>query len=181
MLEALIPILAVASFGWSLINALRGDQPVAVGSAATATVLGVAFAGNTLPVMAWIEGGFGMNVLALTGGYALGAAAAFFLSRKAGAKWAAIVAVSVTAGLSGFFYVDGLREMEEVLRQVADVRDAELIRQGSRVELLRLIELGGVLIAFTALMLGIGRLPGQRIAGSTRKVISGDDQVTAAP
>ncbi len=122
-----------------------------------------------------------MNVLALTGGCALGAAAAFFLSRKAGAKWAAIVAVSVTAVLSGFFYVDGLREMEEVLRQVADVRDAELIRQGSRVELLRLIELGGVLIAFTALMLGIGRPPGQRIAGSTRKVISGDDQVTAAP
>jgi hypothetical protein len=165
MLEALLLLLAASSCGWALINAKRGERPVAVGAAVTSTMLGVAFAGTTLPVMAWIEGGFGMNVLALPGGYALGAAAAFLLSGKPKAKGAAFIAAGVTAALSVFFYVNGLREMDEVLRQVTDLHDAELIREGSRGELLRLLELGGVLITSTALLLGIGgrRPPLQRI------------------
>jgi hypothetical protein len=96
-------------------------------------------------------------VLALTGSYALGSAAAFLSSRSAGAKWAALAAATLTAGLSAFFYVDGLREMEEVLRQVVDPHDAEMIREGSKAELLRLLELGGVLVGATVILLGARR------------------------
>ena len=158
MLETLaLPFVALVSFGWSLISAARGNRAVAVGAAVMSTVLGVASAAHALPVMAWLEGGYGMNVIALTGSYALGCAAAFLVSRSPGAKWAALLTSGATALLCGFFYLQGLQELEEVLRQVVDPRDAELIRGGSRAELLRVIELGGTLISATALVLVIKR------------------------
>lgn len=162
MFENLILFFAASSLGWSLINVARRNRPVAVGAAISATVLCGAFVGTTLPLMAWVEGGYGMNVLALSGSYALGAAGAFLLSGKSGAKWAALVAAGVTAVLAGAFYADGLREIDEVLRQVTDVHDAELIREGSRGELLRLLELAGLFVLSTALILIGGRPRGRQ-------------------
>ena len=143
----LVPLVAVSSLGWSVVCALRGDRAVAIGAAVMAGTLGLAAGSTSARLEAWAEGGPGMSALALVGSYGLGAAAAFLVSGRTGARWAALVCLILTGALSAFFYFDGLSEIEEVLRQVNNPIDAASIREGSRAELMRLVELGGALIA----------------------------------
>lgn len=152
-----LPLVALAATGWSLARAMRGDRPVAVGAAVTAFVAGAAWAASSVPLAAWLEGGPGMTVLAVVGSYGLGAAAAAFVSRAPGARMAALLSAAATVGLCGFFYVDGMRGLEEALRHVEDPMVATIIREGSRSELLRLLVLGGALSAGMLLLAGAAR------------------------
>ena len=151
MFELLLPLVASSSLGWACFRAVRRDRPVALGAAVMGVVLGGAWA--AAGTSAWAEGGPEMNVLALTGSYGLGAAVAFLFSGGRGAKYAALVGAGVTAVLAGYFYFHGMQELEAVLRNVVDPRDAEVIRAGSRVELMRLVQLGGALVVTTSLLL----------------------------
>lgn len=118
--------------------------------AAVLCAVGVASVMDFVP---WLEGGWGMHLLALVASYALGAAVAFRTSGSRGSLWAAVAGAALLLPLSGALFVEALRTVDEVLDRVVDRRVAEVIREGSRGEALRLVELGGGAAGAVALVL----------------------------
>lgn len=105
-----------------------------------------------LKVEAWIEGGWGMGVLVLLGGYALGAAVAFRGSASRGALGAAVGAGALTAGVGGLLFWEATRALDEVL-QNADPEAAAVVRMAAHREALSLVHLTGWLVVAVGLVL----------------------------
>ena len=118
-----------------------------------AAVLSAGGLASVMDLMPWLEGGWGMHLLALVASYALGAAVAFRISTSRGSLCAAVAGAALLLPLSGALFVEALQTVEEVLERVADPRDAEVIREGARGEALRLLELGAGAAGAVALVL----------------------------
>ncbi len=146
--EFTLTALAAASTAWSVASARRGSKAVARGAATMAAVLGLSAMASWWAFMPWLEGGVGMPVVSLVGSYALASAVASRVSGSRGARWAAAVGAMVTAAVGVFFFRDTMVEIDAILRNVAP-RDAELIREGSRGEVMRLLQWSGALTLAT--------------------------------
>ncbi len=153
----LLLAIALSAAGWAAVSFLRGNRAVAAGSATFSLVTALAWFFTESRVEAWIAGGWGMNALAIAGGYALGAAVAFRSSRSRGSLFAALSASVLTLALCGFFYWDATRVLPDVLRD-ADRATAELIFTAAHAEAVHLVQLGAALL-LGALVLLIPRRP----------------------
>ena len=143
MLDIVIPSLAVLAAAWTLVSALRRQRAIAAGAATSTAVLSLAWAAGALNFDPWMEGGFGMNLLAIAGSYTLGAAVASRLSSSRGPRMAAIVGVVLTALIGAGFYVQALVVVDEAVRH-AEPEVAALIREAGAAEAVRTVQLAGI-------------------------------------
>ena len=143
MLDIVIPSLAVLAAAWTLVSALRRQRAIAAGAATSTAVLSLAWAAGALNFDPWMEGGFGMNLLAIAGSYTLGAAVASRLSPSRGPRMAAIVGVVLTALAGAGFYVQGLVVVDEAVRR-AEPEVAAMIREAGAAEAVRTVQLAGI-------------------------------------
>lgn len=150
--------VCVTSLGWAAWSLRRKDRSVAAGAATMSAVTGLAWLAGQTRLEAWAEGGWGMDLLALTGGYALGAAVAYRRSGSRGSLAAALLASAFTATLGGVLYWDATRILEEVLRN-ADPAAASAILAAAHSEALRLVGLAAGLVLTCALALTLRRPP----------------------
>lgn len=165
----LLPSLAFLAGTWAVVSAVRRQRAIAAGAATSAAVLTAAWLASSLGP--WLEGGWGMGVLAVTGSYALGAAVASRRSSSPGPRRAALVALAVTVVASVGFYAQALAVVDEAVRHAPpDV--AQRIREAGAAEAARTVQLGGLLGALAlALLLTPRRRDGARLgAGSGTKV-----------
>ncbi|MFZ5444449.1 MAG: hypothetical protein ACOZQL_30940 [Myxococcota bacterium] len=153
MLDSLVlPSLAVLSAAWALVSLARRQRAIAAGAFTTALTLALAATAAHLGLGPWLEGGYGMGVLALCGGYALGAAVASRFSTSDGPRRAALVGAVVTLAASGAFYAEAVRAVAEAVRH-AEPATAALITNAGEAEARRLLELAAILGALTAALL----------------------------
>lgn len=152
MLASILLAVSVSTAGWSLASFLRRRTAIAAGAAVWSAVSALSWAASVTGFTPWLEGGYGMAVLSVVGGYAIGAAVASRWSESRGPKIAAAVGalVTVLAGLG--FHAQALRVIEEALERV-DPAEVELIRAAGRGEALRLVEWAGLLGLVTVLLL----------------------------
>ncbi len=157
---------ALATLGWAAVPWLRGERAVAVASASMALVCATAGAAAATDFDPWLEGGYGMHVLALVGGYSIGAAAGARVSGRAKPRFAALVGVTLLAVSSTYLFQEARSGIAEVVRNVPPA-DAELIITATRGEALRLVQYGSVLGAIaTALLVWPRRRATQRLSPS---------------
>ena len=167
-LELAGALLAVSCLGWSVWCHHRAHVATAWAALLTGTVLAVGPLASLLGISAWAEGGVGMPVLSLVGGYALGTALGFRLTGRRAPRVAALVGLVFTLAASAFFYRDAMGGVERAVEHAPpDV--AELIIAASRGEAVRLLQWGGVLIGgIVALLLARAR-PSPQLVTSTRR------------
>lgn len=143
----LLPCLAALSFCWSAINAVSRRTATAAGAATLAGLTGLGWLARHLNLSAWNEGGIGMPILTIVGGYALGSAVAHRLSHSAGALRATIIGAVMTLLLAVGFHQDAVSTPEEFLAGT-DPQTRELILTAARGEAARLLQLAtGLLVA----------------------------------
>ena len=160
----LVPSLAALAAAWSGASFVRGQHAIAAGAATTSAVLAVSWAAAATRLGPWLEGGYGMSVLALCGSYALGAAMAARLSPGRGPRVAALAGVALTFVGAALFYGEAVSAVDEAVRHAAP-ETAALIRAAGRAEAVRTLEWGGLLGALTLALLvrpPRHRLPAQR-------------------
>ena len=143
MLDTVIPSLAVLAAAWTLVAALRRQRAIAAGAATSTAALALAWAAAASNFGPWMDGGFGMNLLAIAGSYTLGAAVASRLSTSRGPRGAAIVGVALTALAGIGFYGQALAAVDEVVRH-AEPEVAALIREAGAAEAVRTVQLAGI-------------------------------------
>ncbi|MBL8915752.1 MAG: hypothetical protein JNM17_33950 [Archangium sp.] len=165
-----ISILAtVALLMWAAVCVRQRNKATAAGALAMAAVTGAGMLAQQLDVAFWVEGGPMMPWLALSGGYAIGTAVASRLTPLATshpARLAAIVSAIFTVGLAGFLYRSEMATVEEFVKN-ASPDDAAIILQGTRGEVLKLVEFAA---AMSALAMAIVFTPGSK--GRRRSVDS---------
>lgn len=136
---------------WCAVSLAQKNRPVAWGAGVMSAVTGLAAMAENLRLMSWLEGGWGMYVLTLTGGYALSAAVAHRASKSRGAFSAAVTAAVFTVALGGLFFWQAMDGVIDAVQYTDPATAARIIAAG-RGEALRLVELA------TALALGAGLL-----------------------
>ncbi|MDP2271093.1 MAG: hypothetical protein Q8N23_34880 [Archangium sp.] len=153
MLESIVlPCLAALALCWSAVNFWRNQAAVAAGAAVMSLVVGLAFAASELRIDAWLEGGFGMAVLAIVGGYGLGCAVAHRRSKSPSSFLASLVAVGGLAVLSAVFFYHAT-SVPEAFLEGAEPEIRELILSAARGEAMRLLQLGTALGVATGMTL----------------------------
>ncbi len=146
MIELLAAAVGVV---WALASTARAIRLGALAMSAVLVAAGLASLGD---LGVWLEGGWGMHLLAFIGSYAVGAAVAHRASSSTGSKAAALVGALLLAVAAAGLYVQGARVIDDVVRKAPPL-DAELIRAAGRAELARLPQLSGLLIGVIALVL----------------------------
>lgn len=173
-----ICILAtVALLMWAGICVRQRKKATAAGALAMAAVTAGGMIAQHFEVAFWIEGGPMMPWLALSGGYAIGTAVASRLSpltTSHPARLASIISAVVTVGLAAFFYRSDMAMAEEFVKN-ASPEDAAIILQGTRGEVVKLLELAA---ALSALAMTIVFTPGSR--GRSPRRVAESLQGTAA-
>ena len=153
MLESIVlPCLAALALCWSAVNFWRNRAAVAAGAGVMGLVVGLAFAASELRIDAWREGGLGMAVLAIVGGYGLGCAVAQRRSKSPAALLASLVAIGGLAVLSAVFFHQATSGPEAFL-EGAEPHVRELILAAARAEAMRLLQLATALGVATGLTL----------------------------
>ena len=147
-----LPFLAVLSLLWSAFNLSRRNTAVAGGALVMSLVTGLAWFAHSIRLDVWLEGGFGMSVLAIIGGYALGSAVAHRSSRSRGAFIASVAAASLMIVSSAAFFRHAMAVPEDIVRDAAPEIRA-LILNASRGEAMRLLQLAAGLLAAVGLTL----------------------------
>lgn len=167
MLETtLLPCLVVLTSAWSLFSFARGRKAIGAGAATFAATLALSWAASAAEVGPWMEGGYGMAVLAVVGGYALSAAVASRFTRSPGPRRAAVIGVALTLGAAGALYGQAAGAVADAVRQ-APPEVAERITAAGNAEAARLLQLAAVLGVVTAALLlrRRGRGAAQRLGG----------------
>jgi hypothetical protein len=111
--------------------------------------------------MPWLEGGYGMHVLTLIGGYSLGAAMGARVSGRSTPRLAAVGGVVLLALSSAYLFKEATAGVEEIVRN-APAADAEVIIAAGRGEAMRLVQYGALLGAIAAALLVFPRRPARR-------------------
>ncbi|MFT3708345.1 MAG: hypothetical protein QM817_11895 [Archangium sp.] len=159
-LQALITLVTL---GWALISWNRGQRATALGSLAMSAVAGAAWFADATEFSPWIEGGYGMHVLTLVGGYAIGSAVAARVSGKSAPRLASMIGLAFVGLLAFALFREGVNVTEEAIGR-ANPADAEVIRQAARSELMRLPQLSVMIGAIAAaLLFGPRRRNAQRL------------------
>jgi|GEM_PF-6897907 hypothetical protein len=146
MIELLAAAVGVV---WALVSTPRATRVGALAMSAVLVVAGLASLGD---LGVWLEGGWGMHLLAFLGSYAVGAAVAHRSSSSRGSLAAALVGAVLLAATGAGLYFDGAGALDELVRHAPPL-DAELIRDAGRAELARLLQLSGGLIGVIAAVL----------------------------
>lgn len=165
-----ISLLAtVALLVWAGVCLRKGkaERATAAGALAMAAVTGAGLVAEQLGVAFWVEGGAAMPWIALCGGYAVGTATASRLSGSHPARLAAIIGSLFTVVLGALFYRYELSVAEEIVKN-ASPHDAQIILEGTRAEVAKLVQLGG---ALAVLALAILFTPAKR-RRSHRRVVN---------
>jgi hypothetical protein len=168
MIELLAAAVGVV---WALVSTPRATRVGALAMSAVLVVAGLASLGD---LGVWLEGGWGMHLLAFVGSYAVGAAVAHRVSSSAGSKIAAVVGALLLAAAGAGLYSEAVRVVDDAVRN-APALDAEFIRSAGRAEAVRLLELSGLIIGVIALVLlstprrRRGALGGGELEGSSEK------------
>jgi hypothetical protein len=152
-LQALITLVTL---GWALISWTRGHRATALASATMSLVSAAAWWASATQFTPWIEGGYGMHVLAVVGGYAIGSAVAGRVSGKSAPRLASVIGLVLVGVLTAAFFREGMALTEEAVKD-ASPEDAATILRFARGELMRLVELSGVIGAIAALFLLLPR------------------------
>lgn len=147
-----LALVTLVTFGWALRARLRGERAVAVAAGTMGLVCASAWLASTVELQAWLDGGYGMHLLTLIGGYTAGAAAGAFSSGRPRARLAAMVGIVVLA-LSGVaFFRQAMGTVEDLVRN-APIEEATFITTAARAEAMRLIQYASVLGIIAAALL----------------------------
>lgn len=145
--------ITVILLGWAAHGLLKHRTALVAAALTMASVTGLAAVASAVELLPWEEGGWGMHVVALFGGYALGAAVGSRFTSSPTPRSAALTAAVLTLVAGAGLYWREVGVIQEVVQQSpADVR--ELILTNSMKEIVRLVQLAGGL-ALASLLIAL--------------------------
>ncbi len=148
----LLPFLTIVAALFGARHLTRGHRPEGHGALAASAVLGLSALAEGLELDAWLEGGWWMGLVAMSGAYAVGSAVASRLTRAPGPRRAALVALGLTLAFGGAVRWYEVAEAREVVQHAAP-EDRDLILEGASREAWRPVQFAGLLAGLTALLL----------------------------
>ena len=163
-----LPVLAVGAAMWGTHQLTRGNRAIGAGAIAATAVLGLSATANAVGFGPWVEGGWAMWTVAVTGAYAVGSAVAARVSGARGAsRPAALIALAATlvAGVAVRSY--DMVDVKEAVKH-APPQDAQQILEMASREAWRPVELAAALGCVVGLLLLRRRDPPERLEQGDR-------------